>query len=267
MIYHYTNIETLALILDQGKIRFNRLDQVDDILESSEFKRFNFSKYLFVSCWTENPEDNIALWTMYSRNMKGVRIGFDRLPFKMKRVNKSSSHIPIEVTGERELPLTIDECFHTDYFIVPLFMDEKQFYKKIQYLDDFELKQRYDLMVEKVKNQDGTYSISAKTEDFAKIKHKRWTFQEETRFVLLIVPPIKIQDISNAIDQIVSGVPLNITYFDMDLDKSILQEMAITIGPNCSQADKLIVESLRTKYCLKNEVKDSELTKIIRFKK
>lgn len=30
-IYHYTNIEALALILKNQTIRFNRLDKVDDI--------------------------------------------------------------------------------------------------------------------------------------------------------------------------------------------------------------------------------------------
>ena len=31
-IYHYTSIETLALILKYKTIRFNRLDQVDDCI-------------------------------------------------------------------------------------------------------------------------------------------------------------------------------------------------------------------------------------------
>lgn len=40
-IYHYTSIETLALILDNQKIRFNRLDRVDD-LEESFVNRYSF---------------------------------------------------------------------------------------------------------------------------------------------------------------------------------------------------------------------------------
>lgn len=32
-IYHYTNIDTLALILKNRTIRFNRLDNVDDLEE------------------------------------------------------------------------------------------------------------------------------------------------------------------------------------------------------------------------------------------
>ncbi len=33
-VYHYTSIETLALILKNKSIRFNRLDCVDDLEES-----------------------------------------------------------------------------------------------------------------------------------------------------------------------------------------------------------------------------------------
>ena len=34
-IYHYTSIETLALILKNKTIRFNRLDHVDDVDEAA----------------------------------------------------------------------------------------------------------------------------------------------------------------------------------------------------------------------------------------
>ena len=33
-LYHYTSIETLALILKNGTIKFNRLDTVDDLEEA-----------------------------------------------------------------------------------------------------------------------------------------------------------------------------------------------------------------------------------------
>lgn len=52
-IYHYTNIEALALILKNQTIRFNRLDKVDDIEEGkAESWGVKFCKYVFVSCWT-----------------------------------------------------------------------------------------------------------------------------------------------------------------------------------------------------------------------
>lgn len=44
-IYHYTSIETLALILQSKKIRFNSLKNVDDINETefSDENEFNLS--------------------------------------------------------------------------------------------------------------------------------------------------------------------------------------------------------------------------------
>ena len=48
-IYHYTNIEALALILKNQTIRFNRLDKVDDIEEgNAESWGVKFCKYVSV---------------------------------------------------------------------------------------------------------------------------------------------------------------------------------------------------------------------------
>ena len=78
-IYHYTTIETLALIIKSRAIRFNRLDCVDDLEESlygSGNMNIKLSQYEFVSCWTKDKEENLALWKMYTNN-KGVRICMD----------------------------------------------------------------------------------------------------------------------------------------------------------------------------------------------
>ena len=46
-IYHYTNLESLALILKNKTIRFNRLDKVDDLEEGNvESLGVKFSKYV-----------------------------------------------------------------------------------------------------------------------------------------------------------------------------------------------------------------------------
>jgi hypothetical protein len=264
MIYHYTNIETLSLILHHKKIRLNRLDQLDDVSESSEYKTLDFSKYLFVSCWTEDPEENVALWHMYSKGMKGVRIGLTNPPFKMKLVNNSSI-AQINIRGEKLLPFTIDECFNSDFFIPPLFSENDQFYKKVEYLNYEELQQRFERMVTKSIKQN-KFSISAEVKDLAKIKHKRWSFQDESRFVLLILPPIKdLKDINASLNQIYYETPLSISYYDMDLDPIIMQEMEVIIGPNCSDGDKIIVESLLNTYSVKNKAIESKLTGQIRF--
>ena len=66
LIHHYTNINTLALILKHKTIRFNRLDRVDDISEAQSFGKYNLAKYLFVSCWTDSATESIPQWHMYT---------------------------------------------------------------------------------------------------------------------------------------------------------------------------------------------------------
>lgn len=63
-IYHYTSIETLALILKYKTIRFNRLDQVDDYEEAcygSGDLNLHLGQYCFVSCWTREDKENLSL--------------------------------------------------------------------------------------------------------------------------------------------------------------------------------------------------------------
>ena len=82
-IYHYTSIDSLALILKNRTLRFSRLDRVDDLEEARvEQNQYDLSKFLFVSCWTENGEESIPLWKMYSGGAGGVRIGVDKEMFE-----------------------------------------------------------------------------------------------------------------------------------------------------------------------------------------
>lgn len=81
-LYHYTSIETLALILKNKTICFNNLLNVDDLEEVNTQDMGNFGKYINVSCWTEDREESIPLWNLYTPNMKGVRIGLSKFPFK-----------------------------------------------------------------------------------------------------------------------------------------------------------------------------------------
>ena len=81
-LYHYTSIETLALILKNRTIRFNNLLNVDDP-EEAETKDLGLSgKHCLVSCWTKSSEDTLPMWNMYTPRMKGVRIKMKMNPFK-----------------------------------------------------------------------------------------------------------------------------------------------------------------------------------------
>ena len=83
-IYHYTSIDTLALILKNKTIKFNRLDNnLDDLVEGKiTSKGVRLGHYGFVSCWTEESAESIPLWKLYTNNGIGVRIALEKDMFK-----------------------------------------------------------------------------------------------------------------------------------------------------------------------------------------
>ncbi len=86
--HHYTNINSLALILKSKRLRFNRLDSVDDVSESHKFGKFPLAKYLFVSCGTDSDEESIPLWHMYSKGNEGVIISLPKNPFSYRPIKQ-----------------------------------------------------------------------------------------------------------------------------------------------------------------------------------
>lgn len=79
-LYHYTSLETVALILKNMTLRFNRLDKVNDLNEASSYNLPYANTLVFSSSWTEHSEESIPMWRMYTRDMEGVRI---KLPINM----------------------------------------------------------------------------------------------------------------------------------------------------------------------------------------
>ena len=81
-LFHYTNIETLAVILKNRTIRFNPLNKMDDLEENLSADVYNAGMFTYVSCWTSSKKENIALWKQYTHHDTGVRIELPVYPFK-----------------------------------------------------------------------------------------------------------------------------------------------------------------------------------------
>ena len=107
VLYHYTSISTLAHILESKKIRFNRLDRVDDIEEGKAIDVNNISSFIYVSCWTNKKYESIPLWNMYTPNMKGVRIELPSFPFVFYRKDENNYQ-----------PCTRDELTDVDIVVI-----------------------------------------------------------------------------------------------------------------------------------------------------
>lgn len=135
-IYHYTSIESLALILKTGRIRFSRLDGVDDVGEAQSRSGIDFGKYFFVSCWTRLAEESIPQWHMYSKGMRGVRIGLPLYPFDSIPLQAPPNWKGISIGDKIISPLPFHELFGESYFIFPMYMKKENFASQVDYVDD-----------------------------------------------------------------------------------------------------------------------------------
>lgn len=109
MLYHYTSIATLALILNGRKLRFNNLLNVDDPCEMETADMGDFGKHCLISCWTKNCEDVLPMWNMYTPDMRGVRIGMREFPFKKYSYNQGSFGFTEDVTTYIDMKKVYDD--------------------------------------------------------------------------------------------------------------------------------------------------------------
>jgi hypothetical protein len=105
-LYHYTTISNLALILKTKRIRFNRLDKVNDFEDGLSSDLNSADMCVFVSCFTGNPDESILLWNLYTPKMRGVRIEFTKHIFS----NSFTSQLGIPSLSSIKLkhPISID---------------------------------------------------------------------------------------------------------------------------------------------------------------
>lgn len=269
-VHHYTTIETLALILKNKTIRFNRLDKVDD-LEESEYgmseANVKMGKYIFVSCWTRDDAENIALWGLYTQN-KGVRITLDEdmfITYPVTDTHKSYFKQPI--------------VFGNDYVLATANNNAVLF--EIEYVDN---------LAQKIK-EIGDFSINIEKEEFSlkftntygNFKSKHWEFQKECRFKIIAIPCKYPKDnefirafagnkslmttvndtlgkvMNSMSNSLMSYQDISANYFDITLNENAFQNIEILLAPQSTVADKLIVEALINSYCPSAILKESNL--------
>lgn len=268
-IYHYTSIDSLAMILSSRSIKFNRLDKVDDMEEKAESSNIKLWQYIFVSCWTENSEESIPLWRMYSNNAHGVRIGMDIDMFEDNLIDNDSIPSKVPVKGTIKTKIPAKDLLEPEYSVMPITMrhdDSKAdslFYCHVEYVDDVNEKTKDAFKQTMTDATHGASNIAFGR--IGKYKNKRWAFQEEARFRLLILPfnpflsnPDMIPTIAANAFQNNKSLPFS-EYF-LNLKQDALNQMEITLHPNATKSDRIIVESLCAKYAKGATIKDSELT-------
>lgn len=269
-LYHYTSIETLALILKNNTLCFNNLLNVDDSEEAETFDMGKFGRFVYVSCWTSDEQESIPLWNLYTPDMHGVRIRFPRYPFK-KYLYKKGEY---SCTEDIETYINMEKLYNENK--VSIVANQPKLIE-IEYTDDMEKlypKVREVSSEEKFKQYlnegnigSGKLDFSYSFEEIGRHKRKEWSFQKEWRYIYSVMPmglkesnPPTIEKQIELIRRIENREyePAYSRMF-LDLDDSALESIEVLCGPRMSDAEKIIVKALLKEYCPNGEYRESKL--------
>lgn len=265
-LYHYASIETLALILNNKTIRFSSLSKVDDIEEQGTADFGDLGRFVFVSCWSNDSEESIPLWNLYTPDMTGVRIRLPINPFKTTKIQPDGKYI--KESYSTHPALTNEMLFAYGCILNPPYIADLC---QIEYTDDSDKLNRNVLSetTTKTKTENGFKTSTERQiniEDLGIYKSKKWSFQKEYRYKFFITPWTfrdleavkKAEDHVNLFDQLRTK-SLTKDFFDLDLDEVAIKDMEILIGPRANQAEKQIIHSLVSDLNPSAVIKESEL--------
>lgn len=275
-IFHYTSIESLALILRWRTIRFTRLDCVDDVREAQRHAGIDFGRYFFVSCWTLDDVESIPQWNMYSDRMRGVRLELPAYPFGRDQLRPPPQWSGINVQGNIESPLSFESLWGPTYFIAPMFLKPEHFAGSMNYVDDVESVYAHSIR-RQVNPIDGTERLRiAELPLLPRFKSADWRFQKEYRFSLFVLPslppppsgigaPQFADRVGDHMSQsFLNNVDPGVDFIDVPLSPAALDELVVRTGPLLSPGMEVCVSALLSQLAPNARHERSSLSGTIR---
>lgn len=273
-LYHYTNVDSLALILKNRSIRLNSLDKMDDLQEQISDDRQNFGRFVFVSSWTADSKESIPMWRMYTPKQRGVRIKLSSNPFVEYSLGAKNiariMGIPYDGNGADDIGfktiIPTSELFDKNYFLQNYSIGNQLV--QVKYTNDKSILEPNVLQIT-------GENFSVNVGKLGIHKNSYWEFQKEWRYRLLFMP-LSIQnmikehmqgknnEMLNMQSQIVMGqamLPFN--YYDLSIRDECFEEMSIMLAPDISESAKICIELLVKEYNSKCVIEESELTSLL----
>lgn len=267
VLYHYTSLDTLALILHNRTMRFSRLDKVDDPQEQRSADSQNLGKMKFVSCWTSSDEESIPMWREYAGAECGVRIQMKSHPLKRYSVSteslsKLSSDAVLNTPGGKfdglQLPLEDfwDKKFHF-----------KEMARSVEMLHEVQYTKDKSLLFPEVIRSCGNGWVEADLSALGIHKATAWSYQREWRYVLTAVP-VGIASIIKGdaeavkkaaeviLDRCDPGIP---SFYDLIISDEAFSSMKIVASPKMTPGNRLILDELVQKYAPGIDVAESSI--------
>lgn len=273
-LYHYTTVESLALILKNKTLRLNPLNKMDDLQEAQSKSLQDYGQFVFVSSWTDMKEESIPMWKMYSSMEAGVRISLPPDPFQIFGSNPSVFRNLSESEQRKARNSPLDNL-ETEYVVVNYWkmLDQKCFPSHITYghlLCKVEYTNDSDKLYPDIEHISDD-KILIELDKLGKFKNESWKFQQEYRYRVLLGPGYDSDEIFSTrpsqadINILKKGQRIcPIPYVDLHLDTNKLDDMIITMSPCISAANEIIVESLVHQFCPKAQIEKSALAGLVR---
>lgn len=255
-VYHYTSIDTLKAILTSHKIRFTRLDLLNDPYEGDfTYPEFSHSqgekrRLIYCSCWNCDENESVSLWHIYT-SMCGARIKLKSSVFadKMYLEEQESGFVPVSDIPHIDISFgALGQAMET--------VSIKKVYGplKIHYVDTFE--DTYTNVVGSSKARPGTdqeftmYNVDLRELGNKKVNH--WEYEHEWRFKLV---PFKAiggsKQVMDTDSNIVSPKYVDVTFMGE------IEE--ILLGPNVSAETRADLKTFLNEKGLTIQVKDSSI--------
>lgn len=273
-LFHYTNVDSLALILKNKSIRLNSLDKMDDLQEQMSNDKQNFGKFVFVSSWTAEDIESIPMWRMYTPRQRGVRIKLPINPFvqysltvsEIAKITNSKFDGEGDATVGFKSIVPASEILSGEFSLANYTVDNQLF--EVVYTDDSSL---LNPTILKIINDKFVIALS----EIGVHKNKYWEFQKEWRYRLLFLPvsPLKLmqENMQGKNDELaklqlrtINGqASLSFNYYDLFIRDDCFSDMTITLAPDISESAKTFVELLVKEYNPKCTIENSVLTNLI----
>lgn len=256
-LYHYTNLQSLCLILKNKTLKFNSLVNMDDLEEVKANDLIEYGKYCYVSSWTDCEKEKLSLWNMYTKNMEGVRIKLRKLPFETYTYEIKKGYV--NVTSKDNF---FPKIFFENEKFVPIYYPNEKFIERVEYTDEEKLICP-NLLEYDIKKDETTLQLNL----IGKYKREEWSFQDEVRYMITFLP-VKLDDCHN-LDIIKQNI---LKQIDIQSDNCFLKikdeyfnDFEITTGPKMSTGDEEILKLMIEKYCPTAKIIESKFKGKIRI--
>lgn len=259
-LYHYTSVENFLLILKTGKIRFKRLDKVNDPIEGNIPEYPKIGRYVFTSSWTAQEREEIPMWKMYS-DLKGVRF---RMPIDLFNHSEKMANSRLSNSLDSQIIWKLDKEYLVETEKIARFARDKGNHYKINtvigpsmvvYTDSIEDIKKDAILLKTLPKGKQLHSILIGTLGQRKVNF--WSFEKEFRFRIR-VDKLKItakpERLKNSLDNIL------IEYIDICYKKESLEDVEILLGPKTKEEDEQqIIDALNEIGIIKFTINKSQI--------